>query len=112
MKILQIIILCLCCNLASAQEKFITKVYDVQDLLIVLPNFTNAPSVSINNALQNRPLFNNARRTTKVKKNPQLLIDLIKNTIEPVIWNDGAYIKYFNGSLIIFAPERIHKQIL
>ncbi|MHC4768512.1 MAG: hypothetical protein ACYTEI_07360, partial [Planctomycetota bacterium] len=53
-------------------------------------------------------------RLTEIER-AQVIIDLITETIEPEAWDvaggDWASIRYYTGTLIIRAPDYIHRQI-
>lgn len=122
-------------------KKTVTHMYDVRDLLVQIPNYRNrAPKLGLSEALSSTPsvggsssgssggssssvsLFgdsgsdkdNGENRLTK-KDQAQELMDLIRSTIEPDIWiANGGYhssITFFNGMLVIKAPEFVQRQI-
>jgi hypothetical protein len=123
-------------------KKTVMKMYDVRDLLFEVPNFgKNAPKFGLSEALSSSGsvggssgsggggssssvnLFSdsggNSNSDTKdrptKKDQAQVLMDLIRNSIEPDIWiaNGGLYssITFFNGMLVIRAPEFVQQQI-
>jgi len=107
------------------------ELYPVADLLRDTPDFTNAPALDLQSALQNSgaggaPVLRESPRGTTgagpggvEKKSPDTrareLIALIEQFIEPAQWRvnggDGADIEYFQGTLIVRAPEYVHRQI-
>lgn len=119
-----------------ADEQMITRVFDVRDLLVDVPDFTG-PDFNLAGGNGNSGggfgnsgggfgggsgsggLFgnsggnnsNNDNETTVTRaERAEQLIDLITSTIRPEIWqvNGGkASIRYFNGNLIITAPRTV-----
>lgn len=115
-----------------ANRETIVRMYDVRDLLVSIPNFDDAPSMSLTDALSNTnsggggkggnnevnlfPDDDDKKDESKTKaQRAQDLIDLITSTVESDVWrvNGGRYsdIKYLNGILIVRAPLYVHKQI-
>jgi len=89
-------------------------VYPVQDLLVSLPDFTDAPELNFQSAMagQGNLFRERRRRGTRVPKtDPKELIRLIEAVIEPEAWGDTATIDYFNGCLVVTAPKRIHEML-
>jgi len=97
-------------------------------------DFTNAPSLSLQNAGQGQTgggggggggqsqqgLFTNTTTTNNTdQKNSQTdraneIIKLITDTVKPELWqvNGGtATISFFRGNLIVNAPRSIHQQL-
>lgn len=96
-----------------AEEEMILRVYAIQDLMYSQKEFADAPKLNMEQALarQNNIFAKRNKERVGKKKNYEQIISIIKRTIEPEIWYDGATIEYFDGKLLIFAPERIHKQL-
>ncbi len=123
----------------QANRHPVLRVYDVADMVMTIPNFTNAPSFDLSRALSNTSrgggggsgssggggsggsgLFGNNNDgededlPTK-DESGQNLADMIRETIEPDIWvgNGGEFssVRYYNGRLIVNAPMYIHRQI-
>lgn len=99
-------------------------IYPINDLLQLLPRFTAAPEIDLEAALQSRregggPIFRDSRESAPLSdadaaaRRRDELISLIKNTIEPEQWTDnggtGATMHVFQSSLIISAPDYIHR---
>jgi uncharacterized membrane protein YgcG len=121
-----------------ADASMITRVYPVDDLLMEIPDFTDAPDFNItsNNTQTSgsggggggggggQGLFGGGssssgsgsqtqQLTTKTDR-AQALIELIMQTLQPEIWqpNGGqATIHFFNGSLIVRAPRSIQEAL-
>jgi len=113
----------------------VTKVYDVGDLILEVPNFTNAPKLDLGSALggggsgggastgsSSTNLFGSSSsgnaddKAGKSKEDRAFdLAQVIRDTIEPDIWieNGGQYssIQYFQGRLVVRAPMFVQKQI-
>jgi hypothetical protein len=102
--------------------------YDINDLLMIIPRYTDVPSIDLNSVLQqsqggsgtspfqnansnNSPLANLPERAERTKK----IIDLLQSLVEPTQWVDnggeGASMREFNGVLIVNAADYIHRQI-
>jgi hypothetical protein len=115
-----------------ADQKLITKVYPVQDLLMQVPDFAG-PNVSLSNIGQsgggrnsgggNSNLFsdtNSNENTTPTNTNVnnlqsgEDLVKLIEQTVQPEAWRENggtASIRYFNGHLVVTAPRSIHEAL-
>ncbi len=100
--------------------KRITRVYDVQDLLIVVPNFAStafshtgagrsggfAASVDPTGAVR--------RKELTTEDQAQKLIDIITTHIQPLSWkvNGGkGTLVYFRGRLVVYNNIDVHQQI-
>jgi len=105
------------------------KIYDIQDLLFVIPDFTQVPEMDLDSVLNQGQsgggggggsIFRDQDEENRRPEPPdeelaQKIIDLIVENIEPEQWQDnggeGGSIRFFNGTLLIRAPEYIHRQI-
>ncbi len=102
------------------------ELYNVQDLLLELPNYDNAPDFDLQSVLQNTgqggggqsPFRDNQqqgmeRRPYEDRLND--LINLITTLVEPEQWvdngGDAASMRGFQGNLIVNAPDYVHRQI-
>lgn len=116
----------------SARE---IRFYPIRDLLFELPVFDNAPQFDLNQALeQGNPggggggaggggggggqLFENPQdepQRVREEERAQEIINLIMENVEPDAWvalgGEWATIRYFQGQLIIRAPDFVHRQI-
>ena len=103
--------------------------YDINDLLIAIPDYDNAPAFDLNTVFQqagqqggggggqspfqvNQQLNQNQfDRQAKIDE----LTDLIITTVEPDQWVDNggeaATIREFRGNLFINAPDYVHRQL-
>ncbi|MFM9959056.1 MAG: hypothetical protein ACKVZJ_13405 [Phycisphaerales bacterium] len=126
-------------GLKSSLNKFGTLViYDIRDLLFELPDYNQVPELDLNSVLsqggsagggggggggggsslfgggggaggdQNRPIDD--------ERAAQRIIDLITETVEPSQWQDnggdGGTIRFYNGNLLIKAPDYMHRRIV
>jgi hypothetical protein len=102
----------------------VVKIYTIGDLIHSIPNF-KAPSMDLTQVLSNSEdssgssMFktvseiNEDRPTTKSQR-AQMLVDSIQKTIYPDVWDvrgGDSSIKYYEGRLIITAPEYVHERI-
>jgi len=113
-----------------ADSRMITRIYPIDDLLTIIPDFDNAPQFSLqggggggsgggggggslfgggggNSGGNGSDNGNSATREERA----QQVIDTLQATIVPDVWdvNGGrATIKYINGVLVVTAPVRIH----
>ena len=104
------------------------KIYDVRDLVMEIPHFTDAPSFELSEVLQgnaggqgggNAGIFgdnedNDDDEPTAQERGDELA-ETIRQTVEPDIWrtNGGEFssINFTNGRLIVRAPLYVHGQI-
>ncbi len=103
------------------------ELYDVSDLLYLVPDFDNAPDFDLQSAVQaaggggggggQSPFSGGSQDVEPVNlaDRAQALEDLITTTVEPDQWaalgGDGGAITFYNRSFIITAPDYIHRQI-
>lgn len=100
------------------------EIYDISDLLLVLPNYTNAPEFDLQSVLQSgqggggSPFSGNTQQTEIPRPREDRardVIDLITGLVEPEQWTDnggdGGSIRYYAGTLIVNAPDYMHRQI-
>ncbi len=121
----------------QANRNTVVRVYDVADMVMQVPNFTNAPRMDLGEALNSSGssggggggggggsstgIFGNDNENNsedkELTKNErgENLARLIRETIEPDIWqeNGGLYAsaRYYDGRLIVNAPMYVHRQI-
>ena len=119
---------------AIADQKVYTKVYPIADLLVDVPDFTDAPNFSLQQNTSSggsgggggggggggQGLFGgnqNQQKEEQVKtkdERAQEIVTLITETIKPDVWRDNggtASIKYYNGNLIVSAPLSVHEML-
>jgi hypothetical protein len=104
------------------------ELYDVSDLLYLVPNFDNAPEFDLQSAIQQGGQGGGGSSTspfsggnqdpqdiTSFADRAEALEQLIISTVEPDQWvdlgGDGGSISLYNQSFIITAPDYIHRQI-
>lgn len=101
-------------------------IYDVKDILKEAPDHTRVPTIDLQQALQpggGSPFLgvdiddgtDPAEKKYEKARSVEELAALIRDIVEPDQWIDnggeGASIKVFQGSLIITAPDYIHRQV-
>lgn len=87
-------------------------VYPIRDLMVALPNFDQPPEMDLNAALtQQGTLFRTNTKRETAPQDPREIIDLIERVVEPDAWGNTATIRYWNGTLIVNAPKRIHEML-
>lgn len=104
-----------------------TEIYDINDLLVELPRYDEVPNIDLQSVLQsgqggggqspfkddNDTRDQNQRKTLKEKADE--VVTLIQKIVEPQQWvdngGDAATIDQFRGTLIVTAPDYIHRQI-
>ncbi|QQE10394.1 hypothetical protein JD969_12885 [Planctomycetota bacterium] len=116
------------------QKETDIRTYDIRDLLVQVPNFSNAPSFDLNDALSNtssggsgggssNSLFgddssddenaNALDRDATIEMITQLIIDTVGSFEEwDINGGDVSSLKELNGQLIVKSTPRNHKQIL
>lgn len=103
------------------------ELYDISDLLFVVPNFDNSPEFDLQSAVSaaggggggggQSPFSGGGQDVdlTSAQERADAISDLIQSTIEPEQWaelgGDGASMTTFGNSLVITAPDYIHRQI-
>lgn len=118
----------------QANREPVTRVYDVRDMLMVIPSFTDAPQFDLNEALSNTNsggstgggrsgggLFGDDDEDRErepaltFEERGEQLAQTIRDSIEPTLWQanggDVASIKFLNGQLIVSAPEYVQQRI-
>jgi len=124
-------------TLELADKVMVTRVYPVDDLLMDVPDFTDAPKFDLTQnqsssgttvggagggggSASSSSIFggggSGGGETTTVTRaeKAQQLVDLITSIVRPEIWtaNGGpASIRFFNGSLIVTAPRSVQEAI-
>jgi len=101
------------------------EIYDIADLLFVVPNFDNAPDFNLQSAIQGASggggatspfgQSNNQIDEPNAQDRADALINLLETTVEPDQWanagGDGAAITVYGTSLVITAADYVHRQI-
>lgn len=123
-----------------ADHMMVTRVYPVEDLLMIVPDFTDAPQFSLDSqqnqgqggggggggqgGIQQGGITNNifgsntsTTNTEQVKtkaERAQELVELIEAVVSPDVWKDNggnATIRYYNGMLVVTAPRPVQEAI-
>lgn len=104
------------------------KTYDIQDMLYEIPDFVDVPTLDLDQILQQSgqqggggggSIFQGDQEGGAVQRPreelAQELINLIIENIEPEQWidngGDGGTIRYYNGFLLVRAPDYMHRQL-
>ena len=112
-----------------ADQKLITRVYPVEDLVVEVPNFAG-PTFNLQqsstvsggggggggggNSIISGDTGNTAQDQTSKAQRADGLVRLITETVRPEVWRENggtASVRYFNGHLIVTAPRSIHEQL-
>ncbi len=100
------------------------EIYDINDLLHVIPRYTEVPTLDLQSVLQQgqgggqspfQDAEANEEPTRTRAERTQDVIDLLVSLVESDQWVDNggeaATIRAWNGQLIVRAPDYIHRQI-
>lgn len=101
------------------------EIYDISDLLLILPDYMDAPEFDLNAVLGGSqgggqsPFTQNQNRDTQERRpredRAQDLVNILVQLVEPEQWQDnggdGASIRYFQGSLIVNGPDYVHRAL-
>lgn len=100
------------------------QVYDINDLLLVIPDYPEVPTIDLQQALQSSqgggaqsPFQDNNNNNNTEQPNrdeqAQEIIDIIQDLVEPEHWveNPSASIRHFRGTIIVRAPDYVHRGI-
>lgn len=98
------------------------ELYDIADLIMVVPDFDNAPQFNIQSSggsSGGQSPFSGGGTQIQLESGAdrsQRIIDLIQTSVEPDQWanagGDGASLTVYGTSLVISAPDYIHRQIV
>lgn len=102
-----------------ADQQLITQVYPVEDLIMEIPNFTDAPDFQIQssqggrgsgggNSILTGSFGEEERETRTDQERGEELVQLIMDTVDPEVWRENggtASIRFFRGKLIVTAPR-------
>ena len=112
-------------------QKSYVKLYDVADLVFVVPNFPNVPELDLDTVLQQSSQRGGGGGGGGIFQDPEdvsiddilneeaqatmQLMDIITQTIEPEQWDtnggDGASMRIYKEQLLVRAPDYIQRQI-
>lgn len=108
------------------------EIYNVQDLLLEVPNYTDAPEFDLQSVLQSTgqqggggggqsPFRETGGQgaqglgTRPYQERLDELVSLLTSLVEPEQWvdngGDGASLRPFQGNLIVNAPDYVHRQL-
>jgi hypothetical protein len=111
-----------------ADQKLITRVYPVEDLVVEVPNFAG-PTFNLQQSSQTSgaggggggggtlisgDTANTAQDQTTKGQRADALVRLVTETVRPEVWRENggtASVRYFNGHLIVTAPRSVHEQL-
>jgi hypothetical protein len=109
-----------------ADQRLITKVYPVDDLLLHVPDFNDAPQFQLGQSAQTgrggggggqsligSTTTDNGQAVTKASRGDEL-VQLVMDSVQPEVWRENggtASIRYFRGRLIVTAPRSVHEKI-
>ncbi|MCG3121939.1 MAG: hypothetical protein GIKADHBN_00312 [Phycisphaerales bacterium] len=104
--------------------------YDINDLLLVLPRYDNAPEFDLQSVLQSsgqggggssQSPFRDTQQDREAQNSPTReeratsVVDIVTQLVEPEQWTDnggtGGTIRYYQGTLMVNAPDYMHRQI-
>lgn len=103
-----------------------TEIYDINDLLVELPRYAEVPAIDLQSVLQSgqggsgqSPFKddndNKEQEHKTLKEKTDEVVNLIQKIVEPQQWvdngGDAATVDQFRGTLIVTAPDYIHRQI-
>ncbi len=101
------------------------EIYDIADMLVVIPTYDTAPEIDLQQVLSSSqggggqsPFRDDQQDTEDLlprDERAQDIIDVIISLVEPDQWQDnggdGGSIRYFQGSLIVNAPDYMHREL-
>lgn len=101
--------------------------YDINDLLTVIPRYTEVPEIDLNSVLQQsqgggggqspfQDMNDNRDQDTRPRADrAREIIDILISNVEPDQWTDNggeaATIRFYGSTLIVNAPDYVHRQI-
>ncbi|MEZ6241766.1 MAG: hypothetical protein R3B57_01860 [Phycisphaerales bacterium] len=103
------------------------EIYDIRDLLIEIPDYSDAPEFDLQSVLQNssgggggggQSPFSGQTQDREIRpreERVQEIVDIVQATIDPDGWTDlggdTSSIQELNGNLVITTTPNIHRQI-
>lgn len=99
------------------------ELYDIADLIMVVPDFDNAPQFNIQQSGGGggggQSPFSGGGQQIAIESSAdraQRIIDLLESSVEPDQWanagGDGASLTVYGSSLVVNAPDYVHRQIV
>jgi len=101
-----------------------TEIYDINDLLLILPEYPEVPQIDLQQALQSSqggggqsPFQDQGGGETEevpIEERAEEIVNLIQDLVEPDHWieNTRGSIRYFKGTVIVRAPDYVHRGIV
>jgi hypothetical protein len=103
------------------------QLYDINDLLMEVPEYAEVPRIDLQSVLQSsqgsggqspfsgdQQNDQNDKQRDRKKKSDEI-VEIITQTVEPEQWVDGGgtggSIRYWQGTLIVNAPDYMHRQL-
>jgi hypothetical protein len=110
-------------------------IYDINDMLLVIPNYEDAPQIDLQQAIQasqsgrgggggggQGPFRNDQQQQRRQMKDEERkrhadeILDIVRSTVEPEEWQDaggnGGTIRYYNGTILVNAADYIHRGLV
>ena len=109
-----------------ADQKLITKVYPVRDLVLHVPDFNEAPEFNLSQTNaggrggggggQSLIGQSGGRETAAAieRERGEQLVATIMEIVQPDVWRENggtASIRFFNGHLVVTAPRSVHEAL-
>jgi type II secretory pathway component GspD/PulD (secretin)/tetratricopeptide (TPR) repeat protein len=109
----------------SLRRQTVTQPYNITDLLLEIPNYTDAPDIDLvkayrqmRDAAYERPFDRRAEQANGESREERIrkLVGVLQKTIDPSSWRDNGgdvgAIQELNGSLIITTTPQNHREIV
>jgi general secretion pathway protein D len=97
----------------------VTRVYDVRDLIVPIPDYEAPPAVQPPAQAEQRPADPEKEEDVRAKKDAaarsravEALTQLLQQTVSPGGWGKTWAMRELQGQFIISAPQRIHEPIV
>ena len=100
------------------------EIYDIQDMLFALPDYKDVPQLNLNSVIRQGQggggggIFQQAQNEQtqySPEEEAERIMDILRAVIETDEWidngGDGAMVRFYQGSLLVSAPDYIHRQI-
>jgi len=100
------------------------EMYDINDLILVLPDYTDVPRLNLNSVVRQGQggssggIFQqtqNQTTDTDPRAEAERIMEILRAVIETDEWidngGDGATVRFYEGNLLVSAPDYIHRQI-
>lgn len=100
------------------------EIYDIQDMLFVLPDYEDVPQLNLNSVIRQGQggggggIFQQQQDQQEVfsqEEEAERIMDILRAVIDTDEWQanggDGALVRFYEGNLLVSAPDYIHRQI-